>query len=226
MMTEILPRDRIERMITTGTIPALSREWEFSRPEVYVQALGSSVGGDRGVPALDQTEKTRTRENPVNYNHWSYPLVSKIYRDAALRMIAAYPQAYLESITWTAHRFLEPTTDDLFLQPNRHPIRASARVWEKLETSPWMRVTALLAIVWAIPAAFRRQARPSERLFFAFAAGTILWITVFGILFEFGENNRFRYPAQALVFILILACLHRLFVWVQSRWERSPLLGE
>jgi hypothetical protein len=226
MMTETLPRERIEAMISSGAIHRLSGEWELSAPEVFMGALDLSADQNRGVPALDETGKTRTRENPVNYNHWVYPIASKVFRDAALRMMRGNPDAYLQSIAWTSRRFLDPTTDDVFLQPNRHPIRKSARAWERIESSPWVRILSALATLWAIPAALRRGRACPERMLIAFAAGSILWIGVLGICFEYGENNRFRYSTMALVFLLIAIMLRDSVRSLAQRWQRNPLLGE
>lgn len=226
MMTEIVPPERVESMISRGILPRLSREWEFSAPEIYLEVLGRRSEEDWHIPALDQTKKSQTRENPVNYNHWIYPIASQIYLHAALRMMREEPQAYLQSIAWTAHRYLEPTTDDLFLQPNRYPIRALTRRWEAFESNRFVIVLGMVSVLWAIGAVVRGRARPQERMFLAFTAGAIVWITACGILFEFGENNRFRYPAQSMTFVLAVWLLMKGWRRLQSRWEKAPLLGE
>src|SRR4030095_267017 len=146
---------RIESMISRGILPRLSREWEFSAPEIYIEVLGKKYDQDWHVPALDETKKTETRENPVNYNHWIYPIASKIYLHAALRMMREEPGAYGQSIAWTAHRYLEPTTDDLFLQPNRYPIRVLARRWEAFETNPIVIFFGFAALLIAIVSVLR-----------------------------------------------------------------------
>ena len=226
MMTEIVPRERIESMIQNGDLPRLSREWEFSAPEIYLEVLGRRADQDWHIPALDETKKTQTRENPVNYNHWIYPIASKIYGRAALRMMREEPGAYAQSIAWTARRYLEPTTDDLFLQPNRYPIRGLARRWEAVESSFFVILLGIVATAWSIATVLRGRGRPEERMFLAFTVVAILWTAVFGILFEFGENNRFRYPAQSLTFVLVAALLREAWRRIESLWERSPLLGE
>jgi hypothetical protein len=226
MMTEIIPPERIESMISQGILPKLSREWEFSAPQIYLEVLGRSADRDWQIPALDETQKTQTRENPVNYNHWIYPIASRIYARAALRMMREEPGAYLQSIAWTARRYLEPTTDDAFLQPNRYPIRHPARQWEAFESNLFVILLGLVAVLAAIRSAARNNRHSGERIFLAFTAGAIVWITACAILFEFGENNRFRYPAQSLTGVLIVWWLAQGWRRIRSRWEKSPLLGE
>ncbi|HET9886030.1 MAG TPA: hypothetical protein VFR10_00865 [bacterium] len=226
MMTEIVPRERIESMISRGILPRLSREWEFSAPEIYIEVLGKKSDQDWHVPALDETKKSETRENPVNYNHWIYPIASKIYRHAALRMMREDPGAYGKSIAWTAHRYLEPTTDDLFLEPNRHPIRTLARSWEAFETNPLVLILGFAALLAAIIVVFRGRGPAGERIFLGFIAGAVLWTAACGILLEFGENNRFRYPVQSLTDVLVAwVCLEGV-QRLRSLWAKAPLLGD
>jgi len=226
MMTEIVPPERVESMISRGILPPLSREWEFSTPEIYMEVLGRQADQDWHIAALDQTKKTQTRENPVNYNHWIYPIASKVYARAALRIMREEPGAYLRSIAWTAHRYLEPTTDDLFLQPNRYPIRGLARRWEAFESNFIVILLGIAAVLAAIITVLRRRGPSHERLFFAFTAGAVLWTAAAGILFEFGENNRFRYPVQSLTYVLVIWLFREASRRLRSRWEKAPLLGE
>jgi hypothetical protein len=202
MMTETLDGRVVEEMIAAGTLSPISREWEFERPEVYVGILAPGAP-DRGVPALDETGKTRAPENPVNYNHWIYPIASREFFRDALQMIRAHPGAYLESVRWTSRRFLEPVVDDVFLGPNRLRIKPGVRASESIERSTVYRLVLAAALLWAGVAALRRSTPRSERLFLAFAVGTVLWVAVFGIGFEYGENNRFRFQLLGLLAALV-----------------------
>lgn len=226
MMTETLAPERVEAMITEGTLTPLSREWEFSPPEVYREILGANAGADRGIPALDTTGKSRTRENPVNYNHWIYPVASRVYAKGAFVMMRAEPLAYLASIRWTAGRFLEPVTDDAFLGPNRFPIRGLVRSWERFETSAFARCAAFAALAWAAFLLVRRRGPAHERLLIAFAFGTVLWIATLGIALEYGENNRFRESTVALLFILEVIAIRDAGRAIVQAWSRAARLGE
>ena len=201
MMTEALPGAVVQEMVRRGEISPLSLEWEFSPPETYLKVLGPARG-DTGVPALDQTGKTRTRENPVNYNHWVYPLASREYARNAWTMLRAHPDAYFRSVRWTARRYLDPVTDDMFVRPIAYPVRHALAPFERAERGPVARGLVLLVLLWALVRLVTRRGPAEERLFLAFALGTLLWASAAGILLEYGENNRFRWHLSPLVFLL------------------------
>jgi hypothetical protein len=187
-------------MVDTGELSPLSREWEFSPPEVYLEILAPD-GSDRGIPALDTTGKTRAKENSVNYNHWVYPIASKAYLENALHLIRRYPEVYAKSLAWTWGRFFDPVTDDYFLKLNRFRIKKLVVPSERFDEAPATRGVLALALFYGLLTIRRRNLH--ERVFLVFAVGTILWVTAIGVLFEYGENNRFRYQILGLGWILV-----------------------
>jgi hypothetical protein len=202
VVTQSLRPAALAAMVDAGRLSPISLRWEFSPPEVYLRILGG--GPDRGVPALDTTGKTRPSENPVNYNHWIYPIASRVYFRDALVLIAAHPGAYLHSLARTARRYLDPVVDDRFLASNRVHLEAGTRLSAALEASRLYRLVVLAAVAWAAFVLVTRRAAPAERLLLGFALGTIAWVSALGILLEYGENNRFRYPLLVLVLILVV----------------------
>jgi len=202
MMTETLPPATVEAMVEAGELSPISREWEFSRPEVYLEILRPERG-DTGVPALDETGKTRARENAVNYNHWVYPLASKEYLRGGLAMLRAHPGAYVQSVLWTTARFLDPVTDDHFVRPMRYRVRKVIGPFEAAQRSPWLRGLVVLCVLVVTARLLAGRTSPRERLFTAFLAGTILWVAATGILLEYGENNRFRYQIGPLLLVAV-----------------------
>jgi hypothetical protein len=203
MMTETLDRSVIEAMVRSGELTPISLEWEFSPPEKYLEILAPE-GGDRGVPALDQTGKTVTRTNAVNYNHWVYPIASKEYASAAVRMMREHPGAYLRSLAWTARRTFDPIGDDEYVRPLRFWIRKLADPWDAFEGSALYGILLALGLIGAIVGVVHPATCRRDRLFLAFATGTILWTTAIGIMLEYGENNRFRLQISALWWIVIV----------------------
>ncbi len=220
MMTETLDRPTIERMVQSGELSPISLEWEFSPPEKYLEILGPDEG-DRGVPALDMTGKTRARENSVNYNHWVYPIASREYAAGARRMLRRYPTAYLRSLAWTARRFVDPVTEDSFLKPNRFWIRGLAERWERFERGALYRSVLAIGLLGAGIVAARPRTSRRDRMLLAFAAGAIVWTAAIGILFEFGENNRFRYQVTALTWILPVYVAREVIRWGKGRRPRG-----
>jgi hypothetical protein len=226
MMTESAPRERIEEWVQEGKLGPISLEAEFSPPGVYRRILGESAGHDRGVPALDQMEKPNALHNPVNYNHWIYPVASRAYASGALRILHEDPGIFRTSIEWTARRFLDPVTDSTFLYQNRGVIQRWARAEEALETSLSARVAMVIVLGAAIFALARRRVCESERLFVLSLVGTVLWIAASGIALEYGENNRFRYSTLAPLFVLGAVAVRDAVRALSGRWTRAPLLGE
>lgn len=210
-VTESIDQPVLEQMVEAGTIPPLSLEREFSPPERFVEVLGIPLV-NHGVRALDETGKTAESVNPVNYNHWVYPIADGEYLRAALRLIREHPSAYVRSLRWTSARFLDPVTaDEIVLGRNRVHIPRWVRMTGRIERSVIYRLLLLAGLVSAIAGGLRRGTPPGERLFLLFAAGTILWTAAIGIAMEFGENNRFRYPILGLSWILALVAVWNLF---------------
>jgi len=198
MFTESIPPAEIRELIDAGELSPISACWEFSPPETYLAVLHVDRG-DTGIPALDATGKTRTRENPVNYNHWIYPYASRAYLHDAMHLFAIRPGSFLKSIRWTSHRFLEPLTDDYFVRPMRYRVRRWVEPFETVQRSPafWVLVATVLG-TFAIGVV---RGHDRERLFRTYLLGTVLWVAAVGILLEYGENNRFRYQIGPLLWI-------------------------
>ena len=205
MMTEVLPRETLEAAVAAEEITPLSLEWEFSKPEKYLEVLGIP-DEPRGVPALDEKGKTRARTNAVNYNHWTYLEVGPIYTDSAVHLIRAHPGMYAKSVQWTARRYLDPVTDDMLIKPIRFRVKRFIEPFEAAQQSPFLRGLAILAVLYlgfrAGRGLFAAERHPDGWFaFFVFAV--IVWVSTLGILFEYGENNRFRYQIGPLVWIAV-----------------------
>lgn len=225
MMTESVDPAVVKAMVARGEISRLSLEWEFSPPATYVAILAPDHP-NTGIPALDESIKTRTRENPVNYNHWVYPIASRAYFANAIRLVRAHPEAYLRSIAWTSRRFLDPVTDDFFVRPICFPVRRPIAFFEAAERSLVLRAVVAAALVWALVRLGRGRAPARERLFLAFAIGTVAWASASAILFEYGENNRFRYHLAPLLFLLTAIAARDWLRAARGRYARRRRASE
>lgn len=205
---ENVPRSEVSRLVETGVLAPISPEWEFSHPRIYMDLLGLD-DQDRGVPALDRPDRTplheSTKRDPINYNHWVYLDVSRLYMEGALELIRRYPGPYLDTVGHNLVRFLDPVTRDNFVVPNRNRINVLATRIENLERAVLIPVVIPVLLTWSLASLFRPgRRRPRERLVLLFALGTIGWVTVLGSLAETGENSRFRYQIMGLV--LLVSC--------------------
>ncbi|MEZ5066201.1 MAG: hypothetical protein R3B81_15855 [bacterium] len=220
MLTESVPPPQVESLIASGELSPISREWEFSPPEKYVALLGPARG-NTGIPALDQTGKTRTRENPVNYNHWIYPIASAVYLKDTKTLLRAHPGAFARSVRWTSRRFLDPVTDDSFVRPIRFRVRRWIAPFEAMQRSWLLRSLVLGAIAALLVRIVRGRVVREERLVTVFLLGTILWVSATGILLEYGENNRFRYQLGPPLLLVVSLAGRDLLASLRGR-RRSP----
>lgn len=220
---ENIPRSEVLELVETGVLTAISPEWEFSHPRIYLDLLGLP-DHPRGVPALDQQDRSplheSTKRDPINYNHWVYLEASRVYLAGALELIHRYPGAFLETLAGNLARFLEPVTRDNFVVPNRNRVNRLATHTENLERTILIPVVIPVLVAWSLASLFRRgRSRPGERLALVFALLTILWVTALGNMAETGENSRFRYQVMGLV---LLASCHggrQLALDLRSWWR-------
>ena len=84
----------------------------------------------------------------------------------------------------------------------------------------------LAGLAYGLLALVRSGTPRAERLFLAFAGGTILWVAVASILFEYGENNRFRYQILSPGLLLVAYLGRDLFWWLSRRWGRRSAESE
>jgi hypothetical protein len=211
-----VPPAELARLVDAGALSRVSLDWEFSSGAIYRDhlALGDR---DRGVPALDEIEKTplraMTRVDPVNYNHWSYLPASKAYLRDALFLIRTHPAAYAAAVASNLRRFTDPVTDDRFVAENRDCVAGLDRLGARIERPLlWL---CPVAWIYALVVLARRRAPRGELLLLAFALGTTLWATALGLLVETGENNRFRFHLMGLQWLLFVYALRDLIYWAR-----------
>ncbi len=163
-----------------------------------------------------------TQESPVavlnaeDLNNINIVAVAKAYGRSALGMIRLRPGAYLENVRAAYTRFHRPTTSYDHLDANRARMPA---FWLKAEQAlhlrPWLAgmgsVTFLLLplalLLYALWALLRRgrgqplRAFVQERPTAAYAALLLLYATVVSSTLEFGENERFRFAVEPLLWL-------------------------
>ena len=202
---------------------------------------------------------TTANRSPVhpNFNHGAYVAISETYAADARVVLERVPEVWWESTkhAWTLH-FL-PIHDYTFFEAQRRRagpwMRAIERVYERLAGSgfaewegwdappppveerpgwAWAVITGLALLVALVIALKRRRATGAALLFCVF---TITWVAVVGNSLEVGENQRFRFLSEPLMWVLAAlvidralvalgAMRRRLTVAFRSR-RRAPIAG-
>jgi hypothetical protein len=191
-----------------------------------------------GHAALDEERK---QDGTPNFNHVAYIAVSRTYLHLAGGIIKQRPSLYMQAVRRGICRFCLPSTDDRFLEPNRYRIRWADRIYRAViygqlkrpfpdaECATWsaahfpvaMPLLLLASIAGPAWLLSRRSETPDVRVTMAFVSFTILWVVFVGNLFEFGENNRFRYVTEPLMFIALGVSAHRAVGAIRLRGARQ-----
>ncbi len=179
-----------------------------------------------GHAALDEERK---QGGTPNFNHLAYIAVSRRYFQLAGDIIRRRPSLYLQAVARGTCRFCLPATNDGFLERNRDRISWADRIygaaiygqlrrppldsdcvdWSPAQFPVALPILLLASMVGPAWVVSRRSERPDLRVTMAFVTLTILWVTLVGIFFEFGENNRIRYVTEPLMFVALGVSVHR-----------------
>jgi len=209
-----------------GTISAVSLLPPFSEPDKYYGALPKP--GRTGVPVLDQEMKP---SGVANFNNALFVAVSRQYGRDARRILTVQPVAYLRGLAESYLIYYLPANAYLFLDNNATRIKGLARLASILDgrffyhTDRSLRLTRpaqyylqgflntgwflILAYALVLAAGLALLLRPSPflpqppSLFLLWF--NVAWVTLLANAFEVGENNRFRFVTDPLVFAFLAA---------------------
>jgi hypothetical protein len=172
-----------------------------------------------GIPVLDENIKST---EAINFNQTFYISLSRLMLKDALRFIRIRPDLYLASVKQGFSIYFHSSSDYLLLKDK--PTPQLEAWWDRIfygqfrdyqgdysnrwKNDPgyigWFLVIAYgAAILYGVIAVLRR--RPADRVFvavIAFLTFTILYFTLMANFFDLGENNRFRFTIDPLVFLL------------------------
>ncbi|MBN2464216.1 hypothetical protein JXD38_01135, partial [candidate division WOR-3 bacterium] len=222
----------------SGRISAVSEVPPFSEPDKYSGLV--SKPEPTGIPVLDQEMKP---SDVPNFNNSLYVSVSRQYGRDALRIIATRPAAYLRGLAESYLLYFLPTSAYAFLGSNAAHIKGLARFASFLSgrftnrfapglrlTRPgryylqgflntaWFLIVAYLLVLTLGAVLFIRplssSLRPSSVFFLWF---NVVWMTLVANALEVGENNRFRFVTDPLVFAFLAALASG---WVLRRRRR------
>jgi hypothetical protein len=228
-----LSQEEVASMVQDGQLPPVAMIRDFSPPTAYQDVV--RLPEPTGYTVLDAPRK---HDGTMNLNHLAYVAVGEAYRDAALSALRSRPDAYGRAVLTGLCRYMLPSSDYWALVDMRAPISAVDKayngvIYGQMRTPPLETrcnlTTApsqfpflfpflfLLALVGASVRAVRSRTAPVERATMAFIAVTILWVTVVGNAVEFGDNNRFRFVTEPLMWVALGVVADRLLAWRTAR---------
>jgi hypothetical protein len=238
-----LPGEERQALVREGRATELALYNPFQPLSAY-PAKYQAVRGPE-VPALRREMKP---SGWPNFNHVAYVGLSRAFGQESLAAVRARPGRYLENVWRGVRLFLTPASDYPFLATNRPHLRALERFYnryvfgtyaartpdmrgewlageEVAERTAWGWTGLLLfglgaAGVWALGERRRTGAFSAEGITLLFLAGNVLYVALVGNLFEYGENNRLRYPIDALVLAMGAAGVAGCVRAARARWGR------
>ena len=235
LTTNALPPAPREVLIAKGWLSPFARILPFSPLDVYVP-LGAVVPRPLGVPAVDDLQK---KNGMPNFNHAAYINIAQRYAKDAAWVIRHRPRIYLSQVATATMIYFLPTADFVifYAAPNSNLAKIEAyralfdgivggglfigshpmppmtpwppRAREALWRAPLLPIGLVLVFVTSVVMIVRRMVDPVTGLALVFACWNVLWVTVIGCLFEFGENNRFRVGIHPSCLTLIGIVLYR-----------------
>jgi hypothetical protein len=227
MTNSMLTAPERRALYDNGTISAVSMIPPFSEPGKYSATI--PMPGSTGIPVLDEEVKPA---GIPNFNNTLFVAVSRQYGRDAFRILAARPAAYLRGLAESYLLYFLPASAYLFLNGNAVHIRSLDRIVSIIfngrfvyhsdhtlrQTRPsqyyqqailntgWF---LMLAYVVVLALGLLLLLRPSSliphspSLFFLWFS--VAWMTFVANALEVGENNRFRFVTDPLVFTFLVA---------------------
>jgi hypothetical protein len=227
----VLDLDELNRMVASGELSQVAAAGPFGRFDLYVPAVGPCVpqpGDDPVLTVLDRGEA----EYVPNFNARCYLEVFDLAGEDARTVIRTHPGVFVEGRLWAARTWFalanQPGESDSAPFRRLHGIYDLALVGVPgtLSTTSWgtpiygplavvtqfslLLVACSIAVVVAGAAALRRAQRwiPAAQID-AVVGFIAAWTFATGIVFELGEQARFRMMTDPLVLAFGILALVR-----------------
>ncbi len=212
-----------------GTVSAVSLVPPFSEPDKYHGAIPKPE--PTGIPVLDQEMKP---SGIPNFNNTLFIAVSRQYGRDAFQILKSRPTAYLRGLAESYLLYFLPASAYLFLDNNAAYVKGLVRFasialngrfsyhhdhslrqtqpsryyLQGVLNSGWFLILAYsLVLVFGLSLLVRRSrptpVAPPSSLFFLWY--NVAWMTLAANALEVGENNRFRFVTDPLVFAFLAA---------------------
>lgn len=187
------------------------------KPVSYYPLAISSHDSFREVDALSKEFKDK---GYINFNHHSYLEISRRFKADVTSRIQAEPGTYVDRVGDAFIAYFNPSTHAPFVEKNLTLISPYAKImtgdfssWQRYDRSSISVNAALPAlaiyfIVFAVTVFFllAKGSDQNTKVVTLFLAFMITYGMLVGNLFEYGENNRFRFETHTC-FLTILALM-------------------
>jgi hypothetical protein len=188
-----LTKPERQALYDDGAISPISMIQPFRLLECYGDAPGQSTG----IPVLDQEVKP---SGSPNFNNRRYVDISRLYGRDALQVLRLRPVAYVRGTAEAYSLYFQPASAYSFLGGNAAHLGAVGSV-----NAGGLVVLAYMFIVFFLPVLLLRhplfRTRSPTLLFLSL---NVAWMTLAGNTVEVGENNRFRFATDPLVFAILV----------------------
>ena len=213
---EGVPLGERRKLVAEGKLHAVSLVRPFAPLAAY-EAVGVERARPTGIPLLDEAAGS---EYPRNLENRTYIEISRDYWKDDLWIIRHRTGLYLRSVRSGAADFFSAPTEGWRGAGNVSKVSAYDRWFAEVVYGRFGlgKVGLLLIAAYAFAllvglATAARRLRPgadAASVAVVFAAMTILYVTVVGNLAEVGENYRFAFVLQPLVWGLVAFGVHAL----------------
>lgn len=188
----------------------------------------------RGIPVLDEPLKST---EVVNFNHTFYIELSDRMLKDAINFIRVYPNLYLASVKQGFWIYFHSSSDYLLLKDKPTPKLES--LWDHIfygqlsnysgdfdnrwngdpKYIGWLLIVAYIAaLIYGAKVAINPKSLDQNFVaVVAFITFTIVYFTFMANFFDLGENNRFRFTIDPLVFLLFVAMLQNLVLRFRNK---------
>lgn len=218
LTVEQLPRREGRRWLAQGRLTPVAFVQRFSPIQRFRRAM-AAFQPNRSTDDHPLRRRETKLGGDINYHHAVYSAAARAYLQDAWAVIRARPDLYLRAV---GKAYLLYTTspaewrplDSLRSQLSGYggslPRLTTLRLGESRAGLPFLLIPLLLLVaardLWLV--AFRGRREPA-RLVRVFALFLVAYVTFVGSFLDYGENNRFRFMIEPLLYVETAALLRR-----------------
>lgn len=227
-----LGEDLLNELIKADKLPFYAnREYFFFKPQDIIDSLAMPK---TGIPILDNKYR---KSGWINYNNAALIKASKTLLKADLYVIRKYPSKILKSFFLGLYYYFMPArTFARWALPNEDKLGSwnifywkylcleknfcRYRGLERVDYVIYISIIMIYLLFFAV-SLFKIAKRDKRTLFWLFVSSTVLYHIIFTNIFELGENTRFRFATEPIVFLVFAIFLFRMQDYIKRKLLRS-----